>query len=106
AARRGGRPVLALRAPYWFVHVLAQHVERDVAAEDDGVVERLEIVLRSQRGLDLLALTVDLAVDHLVAAGLSGPRAIAIDFAGDFLRVRAIDVDEEPDPLLARPALG
>src|SRR5262249_11005196 len=61
---------------------------------------------RSERGLRLVALTVDLAVADLVAAGLAGPRAVAIDFARDFLRVGSVHVDEERDRLLAGPALG
>ena len=48
------------------------------------VVEGLQVVLRAERRLRPLALAVDLAVPDLVAARLSGPRAIAIDFARDF----------------------
>jgi hypothetical protein len=43
--------------PDVFVDVLRQRVERDVAAEDDRIVEGLQIVLRAERGLGLLALT-------------------------------------------------
>ncbi len=60
----------------------------------------------SERRLRLLALPVDLAVPDLVAARLAGPRAIAVDFARHFLRVRSVHVDEELHALLARPALG
>src|SRR3546814_18390041 len=42
----------------------------------------------------------------LVAAGLAGPTAIAVDFAGDLQRVRPVALDEEFDRFLARPALG
>ena len=59
-----------------------------------------------ERRLRLLALPVDLAVPDLVAARLPGPRAIAIDFAGHFQRIRSVHVDEELHALLARPALG
>ena len=62
--------------------------------------------LAAERRRRLLALPVDLAMTHLVAARLSWPRAIAIDLAGDFLGVRSVHVDEESHALLARPALG
>src|SRR3546814_2509277 len=42
----------------------------------------------------------------LVAAGLAGPTAIAVDFAGDLQRVRPVALDEEFDRFLACPALG
>ena len=60
----------------------------------------------AERRLRLVALPVDLAVTDLVAARLAGPRAVAIDFAGDLLRIRSVHVDEELHALLARPALG
>ena len=59
-----------------------------------------------ERRLGALALADDLAVADLVAAGLAGPAAIAVDFARDFLGLRAVVVDEEADALLAGPALG
>jgi hypothetical protein len=75
---RGGVEVgmhgrLSLRGPNVFVDVLRQHVERHVAAEDDAVVECLQVVLLRQRRLCLLALPVDFAVSNLVAAGLTRP---------------------------------
>src|SRR5436190_22050697 len=85
------------------VDVGRQDVERHVAAEDDRVVERLQVVSRSERGLCPLALTVDLAVPDLVAARLARPRAVAIDLARNLLGVRAVDVDEKPHSLLAGP---
>src|SRR6185436_19503233 len=96
----------ARRRPHVLVHVLREDVEWHVAAEHDGVVERLQIELRSERRFRLLALAVDLAVADLVPSRLPGPRAIAIDLAGHFLGIRSVDVDEERNPLLARPALG
>ena len=97
-ASRGGPDV--------FVDVLGEHVERHVAAEHHGSLNAFRSNFASERRRRLLALPVDLAVAHLVAARLSRPRAIAIDLAGDFLGVRSVHVDEEPDGLLARPALG
>src|SRR5262245_43177730 len=88
------------------VDVLRQHVERHVAAPHDRVVERLHVEPRAERLLRLVALAVDLAVPHLVAARLARPRAIAIVFARHLQRVRAVLVDEELHALLARPALG
>src|SRR5678815_5916916 len=61
---------LALRGADVLVNVLRQHVERDVAAQDHGVVECLEVVLRAERRPGSLALAVDLAVTDLVAARL------------------------------------
>src|SRR6476620_9439543 len=86
-----------------FVHVPGQHVERHVAAEDDGVVEGLEIKLRSERRRRLLTQAIDLAVPDLVAARLPRPRAIPIDFARDLQRVRSVHVDEIAYRFLARP---
>src|SRR5687767_7154863 len=100
-----GTRALCLRGADVFVHVLCQHVERHVAAEDDAVVEGLDVVLLPESRLCLLALAVDLAVSNLVAARLARPRAVAIHFAGHFQRIRAVDVDEEAHALLARPAL-
>src|SRR4029079_3671985 len=88
------------------IDILRQHVQRHVAAEDDGVVEGLEIELRSERGLRLVALPVDLAVADLVAARLPRPGAIPVDFARDFFWIRSVHVHEEADALLARPLLG
>src|SRR4029450_9587646 len=84
------------------VHVPGEHVERHIAAEHDGIVECLEVETRAERRRRPFALTIDLAVPHLLAARLPGPRAIAVDLARDFQRVRSVDVDEELDRLLAR----
>src|SRR3954471_24037793 len=94
------------RRPGVCLDILGQHVERHVAAEHHGVVKRLQVELSAQRRLRLVALTVDLAVADFVAARLTRPRAIAVDFARDLLRIRSVDVNEEADTLLARPALG
>ena len=59
----------------------------------------------SERFLRLVALAIDLGVADLVAARLAGPRAIAIDFARDFERIRSVHVDEELHALFARPPL-
>src|SRR5262245_6558697 len=88
------------------VYVPGEYVERHVSTANDRIVECLEIVFRAKRGHRPLALTVDLAVPDLVAARLPGPRAIAIDFARDFQRIRSVHVDEKLDALLARPLLG
>ncbi len=63
-----------------------EHVERDVAAFDHRVVERPQVVGRAELGLGVRAQADDLAVADLVAAGLAGPRAVAIDLA---LRLRS-----------------
>src|SRR4029079_14068946 len=88
------------------IDIPGKHVQRHVAAEDDGVVEALEIELRSERSLCLVALPVDLAVPDLVAARLPRPGAIPVDFARDFFWVRSVHVHEEADTLLERPLLG
>src|SRR4051812_30380008 len=86
------RENLTACSAYILVDVPGEHVERHVAAEDDGVVEGLEIELRSERRLCLVALPVDLAVTDLVAARLPGPRTIPVDFAGDFFGIRSVHV--------------
>src|SRR5262249_55384167 len=78
---------------------------RDVSAEDDGVVKGLEVVLCAESLLSHLALTVDLTVTHFVAAGLSRPRAVAIDFAGHLKWVRSVYIDEKLHTLISRPFL-
>src|SRR3546814_16142004 len=88
------------------VDILREHVERDVAALDDDIVEVAQVVARPQRRLGAAALADDLAMADLVAAGLAGPTAIAVDCAGDLQRVRHVAHDEEFDRFLARPALG
>src|SRR5690242_5491294 len=88
------------------VDVFRQDIERDVAAEHHRVVERLQIELRPECRLCLVAQPVDLAVPDLVTTCLSRPRAITIHLARHFQGIRPVHVDEEPDALLARPALG
>src|SRR5688500_17395940 len=95
----------SFRRSHIIVDVLAEDVERYVSSANDGIVERLHVEPRAERCAGFLALPVDLAVTDLVAARLSRPRAIPIDFTGDFQRIRSIDVDEEPNALLTRPAL-
>src|SRR3990167_9485987 len=89
-----------------FGDILCEHVERDVAALDDDVVEIAQVIFRADRLLRQPALADDFAVPDLVSARLAGPAAIAIDLAGDLERVGAILLDEKRDTLLARPALG
>src|SRR5205085_1097297 len=55
-------------------------------------------------GVRLFLEPVDGRVTDFVSARLSWPTAIAVDFARDLQRVGAIALDEEVDPLLARPA--
>jgi hypothetical protein len=57
--------------PHVFVDVLGEYVERHAAAEHHGIVERLHVEPRSECRRRLLALPIDLAVTHLVAARLA-----------------------------------
>ena len=91
------RDDLGLRSPDIFVDVLAEHVHRHVAAKDNGVVEGLDVELRSERRLRPVAEAVDRGVTDLVAARLAGPAAVAIDFAPGLGFLRAVLVDEEAD---------
>src|SRR5215470_18788833 len=95
-----------LSAPDVFLDVFREHVEWYVSAEHHGVIEGFRVKLRSQCLLRNLALPVDLAVSHLVAARLAGPGAIAIDFAGDFQRIRPVHFDEELHSLFTCPSFG
>src|SRR5436190_2149894 len=54
----------------------------------------------------MLAQAVDLAVADLVAAGLTGPGAIAVDLAGHLLGRGAVGFGEPSDRMVAGPALG
>src|SRR5205823_4400322 len=78
-----------------FFDVFREHIERHISAEHDGVIERLQIELRAERLLREIALTIDLAVSDLVAARLTGPGTIAIDFARDLERIRSVGIDEK-----------
>src|SRR5690242_16537732 len=69
---------LPARAAQIRVDVVGEHIERHVAALHHGVVESLQVIACPEARPRLLALAVDLAVAHLVAAGLSRPRAIAV----------------------------
>src|SRR6476469_3326260 len=89
-----------------FVDVFGEHVHRHVAAFDHCIVERLEVIFGAERRLRLVAQGDDGRMADLVAAGLAGPGAIAVDLARHFERVGAVDVDEIIDALLAGPALG
>src|SRR4051812_119459 len=84
-------------------HTLEQS-QWHVAAEHDGVVERPEVEARAERRLRLVAQAVDLAVADLVAAGLAGPGAIAVDLALHLLDGRAVGAGEPLDRLRPRPA--
>ncbi|MBC8088832.1 MAG: neutral zinc metallopeptidase, partial [Phycisphaerae bacterium] len=55
------------------VHIFREHIQRHVSAAQDSVIKRLEIVLRTERGLRSLALAVDFAMPNLVSARLSWP---------------------------------
>jgi elongation factor P hydroxylase len=62
--------------PYRFnvsIDILRQHVERDVAAEYDRVVEGAQIVSLAKRGLGSRSLTDDFLVADFIAARLAGP---------------------------------
>src|SRR4051794_21935636 len=93
------------RRSHVLVDVLRQHVEGNVAAANQRIVERLQIELRAKRRTSLLALPVYLGVAHFVATGLPGPRAVAIDFARYLEWIRSIHLHEVPHSLLARPPL-
>src|SRR6185295_16981338 len=82
----------------------AQRQHRDTATRHHGVIELPEVELLAQRVLRLGAQAVDLAVAHLVTAGLSGPGAVTIHFARDFVDRRAVGGREPLDGLLAGPA--
>src|SRR5688572_26563736 len=81
----------------------AENGHRHVAAEHDRIVERLEVVAHAEIRLCLAPQPVDLAVPDLVAAGLTRPGAVAVDFAGDLLDRRSVGLGEPADRLLARP---
>src|SRR5688500_5137536 len=85
-------------------HPLEQS-ERDVAAEHQRIVERAEVETRAERLLGLFAQTDDLAVADLVAAGLAGPGAIAVDLALHLLDRRAVGCREPLDRMRPGPAL-
>src|SRR5690349_16217120 len=75
------------------------------AAGHHRVVELAEVVFPAQRLLRVGAQPVDLAVSHLVAAGLAWPGTVPIHFARDLLDRGAIGAREPVDGLLTRPAL-
>src|SRR5690606_41021642 len=85
-----------------FIDILCQHVERDVAALDDDIVEIAQIIFRAECRLRTPALADDFAVADLVSARLARPAAIAVDLACNFERVRSVALDEEADAFLAR----
>src|SRR5690606_5891495 len=87
-----------------FIDILCQHVERDVAALDDDIVEIAQIIFRAECRLRTPALADDFAVADLVSARLARPAAIAVDLACNFERVRSVALDEEADAFLAWPA--
>jgi len=103
AARNGGsgRP----RALDVARDVAGEHVERNVAAIDHRLVEVAQVVPAAERRLRPPPQRDDLGAADLVAAGLPGPGAVAVDLA---LRVGARQTgrgDELGERLVARPAL-
>src|SRR5688572_30719623 len=82
-ARSGKSAISSLADP------LADHgpedFERHITAEDDGIVERLDIEALAEARPRLLAQPDDLGMADLVAACLAGPDEITIDltFRGD-----------------------
>ena len=83
-----------------------QHDQRHVAVGDQGVVEPAEVEARAQSGLRRRPQAIDLAVADLVAAGLAGPGAIAINLALDVAARAAVGGREPVDGVLTRPPLG
>src|SRR5438128_1150200 len=61
------------------VDVLREHIHRHIAAEDDRVVEGLQVVFRSKLGFGLVAEAIDGGVPDLVAARLPWPAAVTVD---------------------------
>src|SRR4030095_4830476 len=77
-----------------------------VAALDNRIVERAQVVTRPELRLGLVAQAQDLEMPDLVAAGLAGHRAIAVDLARHGSPIVAVGLDEPVDGLVAGPALG
>ena len=55
------------------VDVLGEHVERNVAAKHDRIVESAQIVTRAERGLRADPLADDFLMPDFIAARLAGP---------------------------------
>jgi hypothetical protein len=96
----------ALRARDEFSEGARQCEHGHAATGHHGIVEAPEVETRAERNLGLGAQAIDLAVAHLVSAGLPGPGAVAVHFTADLLHARTIGTGEPVDGLLARPALG
>src|SRR5688572_4728059 len=79
---------------------------RHIAAEHDGVVQRLDVVAGAEVRLGLASQPIDFAVPDLVAARLTRPRAVSIDFASHLFERGSVGLGEPADRLLARPAPG
>ncbi|PTM44139.1 hypothetical protein C8J24_3413 [Sphingomonas aerolata] len=84
--------------------VAGQHVERDVAAREDRLIEVPHVEPRTQFGLGARALRDDLGLSDLVATGLTRPGAIALDLAHRVAHRQSGRGDELAQRLFARPA--
>src|SRR4051812_45061794 len=78
-----------------------QFGQRDVAAHHHRVVEGAQVEAGAQRRLGLAPQPDDLAVAHLVAAGLARPGAVAVDLALNLLAGRAVGGHEPLDGLVS-----
>ena len=83
-----------------------QHIERYVAAADYGLIKIAQIILCSQRRLGPLALGVDFALAHFVAAGLPRPGTIAVNLWREFSDAGAVGLSKPPLRLASAPAHG
>ena len=100
---RAGVTCLGLGLHHIVADIFGQHIQRHIAALDDNVVEIPQIIGITQRRLCKAALADDFAVADFVAASLTRPAAITVNFAADFERVRSIFLDKEFDALFACP---
>src|SRR3954463_11514283 len=76
---RSRRAVLGrLRPRDEIVDVLGEHVHRPIAAEDDRVVEGLQVVFRPKLCFGPVAQAMDGGVPDFVAARLPGPAAVTV----------------------------
>src|SRR5207244_11419375 len=98
--RRGGE----LAIPYPRLHIFLEHVERQLPAAEDLVVEGADVELRAELLLRVAAELADLQLADLVARDGAGLHDVAVDLVFDLaVRLRGVRA-AEVDGLLARPA--